>query len=571
MCKKAKRLLPWLLVLAMAVSLCVIPVSAEKGTYVPGSVPHTRQIDDLVVIGDSIPAGYGLFGQWNFLARLNMSHGERVEGAYPWLVGDALQAKHVYNMARCAYRTTEVLRIIDPAFDEELALPENTMERFISDCIFYPSGITNVTDIPTAAAEAEEELRNADAVVINLGSNDGFTAALMAPMLKTMYYTYGMSVERALTALEGKFKNIQSMEDLVNMIVGMGIHDFLTDYDQGMATFQKYYERIIARIRALNPDCEIYYVGMFNMFDEVKITDFTEPGILEDFGNKQLMEIFQFVTQQSAWKDDVTFVDIKDVETHEMVSMTNPFFYLNFIVTAHPTYLGHQQVADLILDSMNLRARGHKGDIYPNVGPIDPLTDGSMIVPEPVAELIAGFRDVLKGDWYADFVQYAVDRGFMKGLTDDTFAPNKALTRAEVVTMLYAMDGKPALSGSADFSDVAQGDWFEGPVAWAAAAGVVAGYEDGTFRPGQEVSRQELATMLRSYAAYKGKDLSASGDLGSFADASSVAAYATEPLQWAVGHNLMQGKPGGLLDPAGQTTRAEAAVMFRGLDQNILA
>ena len=213
MCNKTKRFVTLLLVLAMAASLCAVSAFADNG-YEPGSVPHTRQIDDLLVIGDSIPAGYGLFGQWDFLGRLNMSHGERVEGAYPWLVGDALQAKHVYNMARCAYRTTEVLRLIDPAFDEELAQPENTMERFISDCIFYPSGITNVNDIPTAAAEAEQEIRNADAVVINLGSNDGFTAALMAPMLKTMYYTYGMSVERALTALEGKFKNIQSMEDL---------------------------------------------------------------------------------------------------------------------------------------------------------------------------------------------------------------------------------------------------------------------------------------------------------------------------------------------------------------------
>lgn len=567
---KTKRFVTWLLILAMVTALCAVTVSADSGSYEPGSVPHTRQIDDLLVIGDSIPAGYGLFGQWDFPGRLNMSHGERVEGAYPWLVGDALQAKHVYNMARCAYRTTEVLRLIDPAFDEELARPENTMERFISDCIFYPSGITNVNDIPTAAAEAEQEIRNADAVVINLGSNDGFTAALCAPMLKTMYYTYGMSVERALTAMEGKFKNIQSIQDLVGMIMGMGIHDFLTDYNEGMATFQKYYERIIARIRELNPTAEIYYVGMFNMFDDVKVTDFTDPGVLTDFGNKQLMEIFRFVEEQSVWKDEVTYVDIKDVETHEMVTMTNPFFYLNFIVTAHPTYRGHQQCADIILDSMNLRARGHKGDIYPDIGPVDPLRDGED-PSSPAAELIAGFRDVLKGQWYAGFVQYAVDHGFMKGITSDTFAPDKTLTRAEVVTMLYAMEGKPAVTAPSAFSDVRDGDWFRDPVLWAASAGVTAGYEDGTFRPGQNVNRQELATMLRSYASYKQKDLTASGDIASFADAASVAGYAAEPMQWAVGHDLIHGKPGNLLDPAGVSTRAEAAVMFRALDLNVLA
>lgn len=568
MCKKTKRIITWILTAAMVLSLCAFGALADG--YVPGSVPHTRQIDDLVVIGDSIPAGYGLFGQWDFLGRLNMSHGERVEGAYPWLVGDALGAEHVYNMARCAYRTTEVLRLIDPSFDEELAQPENTMERFISDCIFYPSGITDVSDIPEAAAECEEELRNADAIVINVGSNDGFTAALCAPFLKTMYYTYGMSVERALTALEGKFKNIQSMDDLVGMIMGMGIHDFLTDYNEGVATFKVYYERMIARIRELNPDAEIYYVGMFNMFDDVKVTDFTDPGVLTDFGNLQLMEIFHFVTEQSQWKDDVTYVDIKDVETHEMVSMVNPFFYLNFIVTAHPTYLGHQQVADLILDSMNLRALGHKGDIYPDIGPIDPLTDGGSGPAPSVADLIAGFADVLTTDWYATFVQYAVDHGFMQGVSSTSFAPQKALTRAEVVTMLYAMQGKPEVAGDPNFSDVIGTDWFAAPVIWASGTGVAAGYEDGTFRPNQEVSREELATMLRSFAAAQNRDTSASGDLSGFADAASVSGYATEPVQWAVGHGLISGKPGGLIDPAGHSTRAEAAVMFKALDENVL-
>ena len=110
---------------------------------------------------------------------------------------------------------------------------------------------------------------------------------------------------------------------------------------------------------------------------------------------------------------------------------------------------------------------------------------------------------MLKGQWYAGFIQYAVDHGFMKGITSDTFAPDKTLTRAEVVTMLYAMEGKPAVSAQSAFSDVRDGDWFRDPVLWAASAGVTAGYEDGTFRPGQNVSRQELATMLRSYASSK--------------------------------------------------------------------
>ena len=155
-------------------------------------------------------------------------------------------------------------------------------------------------------------------------------------------------------------------------------------------------------------------------------------------------------------------------------------------------------------------------------------------------------------------------------MTENTFAPEATLTRAMVVTMLYALDGKPPVGNANSFSDVTEEDWFINPVIWAAQVGVVAGYDDGTFRPSNAVTREELATMLRSYAAYKSKDISASGNLSAFTDQGVVSAWATDNVSWAVGHGIINGRDGNMIAPRGTATRAEAATMFARLCQNVL-
>ena len=174
----------------------------------------------------------------------------------------------------------------------------------------------------------------------------------------------------------------------------------------------------------------------------------------------------------------------------------------------------------------------------------------------------AAYTDVDHNGWYHTFVDYVVEKGLMTGTTATTFEPDANLTRAQVATILYAMEGKPAVQTSAGFRDVHDGDWFAGPVNWCASNGIVAGMGDGSFGPNNNVTREQLATMLRSYASYKGKDVSAQGDLSGFADASSVSSWAGESIAWAVGAGLISGRDGGMLAPQGTATRAEAATMF---------
>ena len=181
----------------------------------------------------------------------------------------------------------------------------------------------------------------------------------------------------------------------------------------------------------------------------------------------------------------------------------------------------------------------------------------------------ASFSDVAGNEWFADAVKYVVDKDIMNGVGDNRFAPNASTTRGMIVTMLYNMEGKPATSGDKAFSDVADTDWFSDGVWWAAKNGIVKGYEDGTFQPNKEISRQEMALILYNYAQYKGYDLAANADLSSFKDADQIGTWAEQAMKWANGHELITGMGNGMIAPAGDATRAQVASIFMRFCENI--
>lgn len=182
----------------------------------------------------------------------------------------------------------------------------------------------------------------------------------------------------------------------------------------------------------------------------------------------------------------------------------------------------------------------------------------------------ASYVDMTPDAWYHTSVDYVLNRGIMTGTSGNTFEPNSNLTRAMVCTILYAMEGKPRAIYADEFSDVRAGDWYLNPVYWCASNGIVAGMGDGSFGPNNNVTREQLATMLRSYARYKGKDVSAKGNLSGFADSSSVSSWAAENMAWAVGAGIISGRDGGMLAPQGTATRAEAATMFYKFCTNVI-
>ena len=179
------------------------------------------------------------------------------------------------------------------------------------------------------------------------------------------------------------------------------------------------------------------------------------------------------------------------------------------------------------------------------------------------------FTDLDENQWYEAAVRYAFTHDIMEGMSATKFSPNISLTRAQVVQVLYNLEGQPAVSGNAAFPDLVE-KWYKPAIAWAEQTGVVDGYEDGTFRPGQPVNRMEFAQMLYNYAAYKGCDLSAKGDLTAFPDGDSVQPWAETAMTWANGNQLINGHDDGTLEPGGTTTRAQAASILMRFDQNVV-
>ena len=177
------------------------------------------------------------------------------------------------------------------------------------------------------------------------------------------------------------------------------------------------------------------------------------------------------------------------------------------------------------------------------------------------------FTDVT-GHWALDSIRKVYDLGLMTGTKATRFSPDTALNRAMLVTILYRLEGSPAVSSASVYTDVAAGTWYTDAVAWAAQHGITVGYGNGKFGPTDDITREQMATILLRYAQYKSYDTTASADLRAYNDAGSISAWALEALQWANGAGLISGRTNTLLAPAGSTTRAETAVILvRFLEQ----
>ena len=172
------------------------------------------------------------------------------------------------------------------------------------------------------------------------------------------------------------------------------------------------------------------------------------------------------------------------------------------------------------------------------------------------------FLDVNEGDWFYDAVAYAYENGLMDGVGGNRFAPNSATTRAQLVTILYRLEGQPAVSGDLPFADVEAGTWYTNAVGWAAQNGIVNGVGDDTFAPGNDLTREQLVTILYRYAESKGYDVSASADLAGYPDGEEIQAYAREAMAWAVAENIIQGMEDDTLKPAGNASRAQIATIL---------
>lgn len=180
---------------------------------------------------------------------------------------------------------------------------------------------------------------------------------------------------------------------------------------------------------------------------------------------------------------------------------------------------------------------------------------------------LGAFGDLTAAAWYHDGVHYCLENGLMRGVSGGKFLPDGSTTRAQLVTILWRLEGSPETTGAVRFGDTADGAWYTEAVRWAAGCGVVKGYDNGCFGPNDAVTREQMAAILYRYAQHKGYDVSAGEDTNilSYDDAFAVSEYAIPAMQWACGSGMVRGiaqKGGMFLVPGDTTTRAQAATLL---------
>ena len=193
------------------------------------------------------------------------------------------------------------------------------------------------------------------------------------------------------------------------------------------------------------------------------------------------------------------------------------------------------------------------------------------VVEDPDAQCPSNrFGDLDKTLWYHEGVDFMLRNGYMQGTGQFSFEPYGTVTRGQVVTILYAMSGKPYVLRSSSFRDVSRLDWFGAPVAWAAANGIVAGYGDHRFGPNDNVTREQLVAILYKYTQFKKYDLTMkSTGLDKYPDCACISNYAMIPMLWAVSNDVISGTDRGL-EPTASANRAQVAVMMKAYHEHVV-
>lgn len=172
------------------------------------------------------------------------------------------------------------------------------------------------------------------------------------------------------------------------------------------------------------------------------------------------------------------------------------------------------------------------------------------------------FADLTSGSWYYDGVRCALENGLMTGTSARTFAPDRPVTRAMLVTILWRLAGEP-YGRVSPFEDVLPGSWYAQVVSWAYDKGIVTGVTATSFQPGAPVTREQLCAILCRYAALTGKNTAASASLDAFTDRAQVSSYAEASVRWALQAGLLTGVGDGRLAPRSGATRAQLAVLLQ--------
>ncbi len=187
---------------------------------------------------------------------------------------------------------------------------------------------------------------------------------------------------------------------------------------------------------------------------------------------------------------------------------------------------------------------------------------------------ISAFSDASATAWYHDGVHYVLESGIMNGVGNGKFGPGNATSRAMIAQILWNMEGRPVVNYAMSYTDVDADAWYAEAVRWATAQGIMNGYggaDGGKFGPNDDMTREQLVTIMYRYAQMKKVDVSIGEDTNilSYDDALQVSEWAIPAMQWAVGAEIVNGTSASTLSPKNNASRAEiATIVMRYCEKN---
>lgn len=453
------------------------------------------------VLGDSIPAGYGPY---------NYEHKgyARIPVSYPALVADKV-AEDMIPLARTGFRTEELRYMLEDDYE--------------GDSYLFRIGKTSVEDVYRHRPEYRPAIAGSDLITLEIGSNDilnyGMIRAIDASKNTVITNRVREILEetgdygQALTALLSLGGTAESLTGIVS--------GFIQGMWEGYRNFTVNWDCIIEDIYSMNPDVTLVAVGMYNPLKTTKLTDVSLITIGRAF---ELVSVAMnsYMKQGSRYAGRYLFADVSKTEIYDLPAFTNGMFMDMLLGMVHPTINGHRTMANQVLKALSADVSAYEripaavreprglntADHVPYVSGYHDGTfrPGKSATRAEVASMISvllkdrpddtaapEFTDIA-GHWGETQIRNVSALGIMKGYPDGSFRPDSAVSRGEAAAIAASLfDGNAA--GTARFYDI-HGHWAQAAIEKACSLGLIAGYEDGTFRPDQLVTRAQLVAIL---------------------------------------------------------------------------
>lgn len=552
----------------MALSLCSVAAFADniKSGIELNPAKDINKDKKIVytALGASESNGYGLaeYDQVNGKADYRIyKYGHVVDQAYPAIFSRAINATVFNQDCLAGLRSEDMLYLLDPSYNGD----EYTVNQAFGSYVMVENGIDDdgITSVSQLRKLYQEHVKEADVITLDIGLNN-FGQYIKKQMERVA--DGGAPYDMPMSDDANAMLNSQLMKEIRTVLyaaataakIPVGYVEVITKalaytYADNLECF----DRIIDRIYALNPDVEVYVLGLYNALPELYLYN-----NMFDIGqyNAKLMSsvndhYMSTVSEKAQEGKNITYVDVWNTETW---GVPNNILGTNFYEAltegnnknAHPNYNGHKYMYEQLV----AKAKNNGWKTYDPFTENPPKDDKSSDKKSRLP-----FTDVKADDWFYSGVAYCYDKGYMQGTTATSFEPQKTINRAQLITTIYRMAGSPAVKGMKEpFDDVSESHWAYKAIVWGYNKGIIRGTTATTFQPGSPVTRGQAVTML---CRYEGPIISGNS-YTQFKDASSIPADFRSAVSWAVDNGIIQGYKDGCFHSNYALSRAQMAVII---------